>query len=64
MTVEVQIWAQDSSVKGLRLIRFEVVEHLNRPGQLRWRGEIDGPDEAVGIYHPKELIDNGWERLE
>jgi hypothetical protein len=58
----IEIWAQDSKVKGLRVIRFKVDK---RPEYLRWIGPLDGPDDQNQFrYGRNELIENKWERLE
>lgn len=66
----IQIWAQDSKYKGLRIIRFEESGKM-----LQWLGSIEGVQEydTYGrkmeakpghFYSPAELKENGWERLE
>ena len=69
-----QIWAQDSKTKGLRVIRFKEIVEGPCMGRLRWIGPFDGSQEfgdygqkvesTGGIYHPKELENNNWERME
>ena len=68
-----QIWAQDSKVKGLRIIRFEPV--ADRKGYLRWLGPLNGEQEydmygqkvessSGWLYGEQELVEHGWERIE
>ena len=58
-----EIWAQDSDIKGLRIIRFERLPD----GKLRWRGPIGEPDQYPFdqfVYREAELRDSKWEFIE
>lgn len=63
----VEVWAQDSNYKGLRMIRFERIGEDTGwflAGKLRWIGPLDGPDEDKHIYSQIELEENKWVRME
>ena len=55
-----EIWGQESDLKGLRIIKFQLVgAHM-----LKWIGPYDGaPDVMQTICHRKELEKSGWVKL-
>lgn len=64
MDDSIEIWAQDSKEKGLRVIRFKVEDEY-RPGWLLWLGPLGEPDDDQKFYYGrKQLTDYSWERLE
>ena len=62
---DIEIWAQGCKVKGLRVIRFEVIQETNFGRRLLWLGPLgEADDDQKFFYSRRELMDNGWERLE
>ena len=61
MPVVVEFWAQDSTHKGLRIARFEVIG----ASTYKWKGLIGEPDDKEQYKYSKyELELNGWVRME
>ena len=56
MSSRVEIWAQDSKYKGLRIVRYPV-EDETKPNELRW---IDENGNVSFRYGRKELEMNNW----
>ena len=57
-----EVWAQESEIKGLRLIRF----HRLPDGRLKWIGpvgEIDCSPMDQFVYFESELVSSKWQKL-
>lgn len=52
----VETWGQDSAIKGLRIVDFEVEEHTNRKTRI-W---INDDGTRSFRYGVQELINSGW----
>lgn len=59
---KLEVWGQDSDIKGPRLIRFR----RNADNSLTWLGPVGEPDVTTGQfrYSEMELGLHGWERVE
>lgn len=61
MSDQLELWYQDSPVKGIRIVRFE---RVGETGKLRWMGEISESLRASHFYHEEILKENQWIFLE
>lgn len=57
-----ELWGQESDLKGLRIIKFEVLQsHM-----LKWIGPYEGPPDPIylnAVSHRDVLTANGWVKL-
>jgi len=59
----IEVWMQDSPIKGLRTVRFLVEDET--PNLLIWLGDDEGNgDIKSSKYSRRELIENKWEMME
>ena len=58
----VEIWGQESDIKGTRLIRFE---QLNDPEWLKWLGPLGESDDVEQYkYTKRQLRLEKWQFIE
>jgi hypothetical protein len=64
MSDNIEFWTQCSDTKGLRIIRFKIVNE-DRSDRLLWIGPLGEPDDEDKFYYDRqELLEYGWEKIE
>lgn len=58
MKDKIEIWGQDSNIKGTRLVKFKRLDEY----RLQWLGLIDDIEKEGFIYTESELVSNKWKK--